>query len=372
MKILILTWRDLAHEAAGGAEVYTEQVAANWARWGIDVTLFAAAVPGRPAEELVDGYRVVRAGGRFTVYRQARRWWERQGRFEGFDLVIDMINTVPFTAHRWITDVPTVAFAHQTCEDIWKYNAPRGTATLGRRVLEPRWLRAYRDIPTMAVSASTRDALRDFGITDVTVVPEGIEPPALVELPTKEQRPTIVWCARHVPYKRPLDLIDAASRLQASIPDLQVWMIGGGPLLEQVRAAAPAGIEVLGRVSEEEKLDRMARAHVHVATSLREGWGLVVSEAAALGTPTVAYDVPGLRDSTLAAGGVVVPPTPDALVAWLPSALETWIADPIEPIPYGGAHSWEFVAQQVLHVALTKSDLARTFGPPLTVVRDAA
>jgi hypothetical protein len=69
---------------------------------------------------------------------------------------------------------------------------------------------------------------------------------------------------------------------------------------------------------------------------------------------------------------VVVPPTPDALVAWLPSALETWMADPIEPIPYGGAHSWEFVAQQVLHVALTKSDLARTFGPPLTVVRDAA
>jgi glycosyltransferase involved in cell wall biosynthesis len=224
----------------------------------------------------------------------------------------------------------------------------------------------------MAVSASTRDALRDFGITDVTVVPEGIEPPPLVELPAKEQRPTIVWCARHVPYKRPLDLIDAASRLQASIPDLQVWMIGGGPLLEQVRAAAPAGIEVFGRVSEEEKLDRMARAHVHVATSLREGWGLVVSEAAALGTPTVAYDVPGLRDSTLAAGGVVVPPTPDALVAWLPSALETWMADPIEPIPYGGAHSWEFVAQQVLYVALTKSDLARTFGPPLTVVRDAA
>lgn len=372
MKILILTWRDLAHEAAGGAEVYTEKVTANWARWGVDVTLFAAAVAGRPAEELVDGYRVVRAGGRFTVYREARRWWSRVGRFEGFDLVIDMINTVPFTAHRWITDVPTVAFAHQTCEDIWRYNAPWGAATLGRHVLEPRWLRAYRDIPTMAVSASTRDALHDFGIEDVTVVPEGFEPPTLVELPPKEARPTIVWCARHVPYKRPMDLVRAAARLRATLPDLQVWMIGGGPLLEEVRAAAPDGVEVLGRVSEDEKVDRMARAHVHVATSLREGWGLVVSEAAALGTPTVAYDVPGLRDSTLAAGGQVVPPTPDALVAWLPSALRTRMADPIEPIPYGGAHSWEFVAQQVLSVALAKAGLDACSGPLLSVVPDAA
>lgn len=372
MKILILTWRDLAHEAAGGAEVYTEQVAAIWARNGIDVTVFAAAVPGRPAEEQVDGYRVVRAGGRFTVYRQARRWWQRQGRHEGFDLVIDMINTVPFTAHRWITGVPTVAFAHQTCEDIWQYNAPIGAAFLGRHILEPRWLRAYRDVPTMAVSASTRDALQAFGIRDVTVVPEGIEPPALVELPAKEERPTIVWCARHVPYKRPLDLVEAATRLQQTIPDLQVWMIGGGPLLEQVRKAAPAGVEVLGRVSEDEKLDRMARAHVHVATSLREGWGLVVSEAAALGTPTVAYDVPGLRDSTLAAGGAVVPPTPDALVAWLPSALERWMDEHSAPIPYGGAHSWEFVAAQVLSVALAKSGLDAEHHPHLRAVDDVA
>ena len=372
MKILFLTWRDLAHPAAGGAEVYTEQVAASWARRGVDVTVFAAAVDGRPAEEMVDGYRVVRAGGRFTVYREGRRWWQRQAQHEGFDLVIDMINTVPFTAHRWIDDVPTVAFAHQTCEDIWRFNAPVGAATLGRHVLEPRWLRAYRDIPTMAVSASTRDALQRFGIKDVTVVPEGIDPPTLAVLPAKEERPTIVWCARHVPYKRPMDMVEAARRLQATIPDLQVWMIGGGPLLEEVRRAAPAGVEVLGRVDEAEKLDRMARAHVHVATSLREGWGLVVSEAAALGTPTVAYDVPGLRDSTLAARGQVVPPTPDALVAWLPSAIRTWSANPITPIPFGGAHSWEYVADQVMDVATGSAGLASPLRPALQEARHAA
>ena len=86
----------------------------------------------------------------------------------------------------------------------------------------------------------------------------------------------------------------------------------------------------------------MARAHVHVATSVREGWGLVVSEAAALGTPTVAYDVPGLRDSTRAAGGVVVPPTPDALVAWLPVGAAAVEGRAIRRSPTrGGAHSWD-------------------------------
>jgi glycosyltransferase involved in cell wall biosynthesis len=41
----------------------------------------------------------------------------------------------------------------------------------------------------------------------------------------------------------------------------------------------------------------MSRAHVLLVPGVREGWGLVVSEANAMGTPAVAYDVPGLRDS---------------------------------------------------------------------------
>ena len=125
-------------------------------------------------------------------------------------------------------------------------------------------------------------------------------------------------------------------------------MIGGGPLLDRLRAAAPAGVEFLGRVTEEVKHDLMARAHVHLATSVREGWGLVVTEAAALGTPTIAYDVPGLRDSTLAAGGVVVPPSPDALARWLSDLLPAWQQRPFAPVPFGGAHSWDDVATQLL------------------------
>jgi glycosyltransferase involved in cell wall biosynthesis len=360
VRILVLNWRDLAHPSAGGAEVYTEQVLRRWAAAGHQVTLFAAAVAGRPADEMVDGYRVLRAGGRLTVYRQAAAWWRRNGR-GAFDVVIDETNTVPFLANEWVDDgTPTVALVHQTCEEIWHHNAPFPVSVLGRYLLEPRWLRRLGRSPILAVSESTRQALARFGATDVTVVPEGFEPPGPASGnpgtgpanpgtgPAKEPTPTAVFCGRMVDYKRPRDVVAAVVVARRVLPDLRLWMVGGGPKLSDLRASAPEGVQFFGRVDESTKHDLMARAHVHLATSVREGWGLVVTEAAAFGTPTIAYDVPGLRDSTRAAGGVVVPPRPEALARWLVELLPTWQTERRERLPFGGASSWDDVASTLL------------------------
>ena len=354
LRILFLTWRDLSHPAAGGAEVYTEQVARRWAGAGHDVTVFAAAVPGLPRVSRVDGYQVVRSGSRLGVYRQARIWWDRVGSWRRFDLVIDMINTVPFSAHKWISGVPIVGFIHQTAEEVWGFNTVFPVSVLGRRVLEPRWLAGYAGRPVLAVSASTADSIARFGVTDVTVVPEGFDPPRVSPDLPKADRPTLVWCARHVPYKRPLDVIRAFSSASDRVDGLQLWMLGGGPDLQvSVDAAAGVpGVTVFGRVSEQEKFARMAAAHLHVATSVREGWGLVVTEAAAVGTPTLSYDVPGLRDSTRAARGVLVPPDPLALAHWIPPTLDRFSASGFDRMPFGGACSWDQVADEVLAAAL--------------------
>jgi glycosyltransferase involved in cell wall biosynthesis len=349
--MLMLNWRDLAHPASGGAEVYTEHVLRRWVAQGHEVTLFAAAVEGRPAEEVVDGYRVIRGGSRYTVYREAAKWYREQGRGR-FDVVIDTTNTIPFFAHEWVDDARVVGFFHQTCEEIWDHNMPPGLSHLGRYVLEPRWIRRYRDRPVIVVSDSTAQALHRFGVAGTVVVPEGFEPP---EVPTdvrKEPTPTAVFCARMIDYKRPQDVVTAVGLAREEIPDLRVWMLGGGPMLDELRASAPAGVEFLGRVSEQDKLDRMARAHVHLATSVREGWGLVVSEAAALGTPTLAYDAPGLRDSTVAAGGVLCPPSPDAMARWLVDLMPRFVSEPFAPLPFGGAHSWDEVADAVYEAAM--------------------
>lgn len=348
MRVLVFNWRDPLHPLAGGAEVYTDQVLRRWAAQGHEAVLFAAAVRGRPACEELNGYRVVRAGGRLGVYREARSWWREHGAGR-FDAVVDEVNTVPFHAHEWVDDgTAVVPLIHQTAEDVWRYNTPLPVAWLGRRVLEPRWLRRLRGLPVLAVSESTRASLQRFGLHDVTVVPEGYEPPPTALPAAKEELPTAVFCGRMVGYKRPADAARAVEIARREIPDLRIWMIGDGPELAALRAKAPAGVRYLGRVSEREKHDRLARAHVHLATSVREGWGLVVTEAAAVGTPTIAYDVPGLRDSTRAASGVVVPPKPEAMARWLVDLLPRWRREPPAPVPHGGARSWDEVARTVL------------------------
>ena len=118
-------------------------------------------------------------------------------------------------------------------------------------------------------------------------------------------------------------------------------------MLPTLKAKAPAGTTFFGRVSETKKRALMARAHVLVATSVREGWGLTVSEAALCGTRAVGYDVAGLRDSVGAAGGVLVEPQPRALAGALAQLLPAWVKD-YGPVPADvGVCSWEDVAASV-------------------------
>lgn len=312
MRILIFNWKDLAHPAGGGAEVFTEEVARALVARGHHVTLFAAAVDGRPALEVVGGVHIVRRGGRAGVYRAARRFWSKQAP-NSYDVVIDEINTRPFMTPRWIRDTPIVVLIHQLAREIWFYEAPFPLAVLGRYVLEPLWLRAYRDVPAMTVSQSSADSLtRDHGWRDVTVVPEGHTPHPVPSV-AKEAAPTVVFLGRLVRMKRPEHAIAAFRVLARDVPSAALWMIGDGPLRERLRAAAPANVTFLGRLGRDELLDRLARAHVLVATSVREGWGLNVSEAAACGTPSIGYAVPGLVDAVPASGGALVEPTPETL-----------------------------------------------------------
>jgi glycosyltransferase involved in cell wall biosynthesis len=316
MRILIFNWKDTAHPLAGGAEVYTEHAARALVLRGHEVTLFASSVAGRPGREIVGGVEIVRRGGRLGVYRQARRFWNEQpqGRF---DAVMDEINTRPFMTPRWIRGTPIVAFIHQLAREIWFYETPLPVSLLGRYVLEPWWLRAYRDVPAMTVSESSARSLVDHhGWRDVVVLPEGSSPHPIPRV-AKEAEPTVVFLGRLVAMKRPEEALHAFAILRRSHPEACMWVIGDGPLMGRLKSDAPPSVSFLGRIDSEEVLRRLARAHVLVATSVREGWGLNVSEAAACGTPSIGYDVPGLRDSVTASGGALVEPTPDSLGAAL-------------------------------------------------------
>src|SRR5262249_22128882 len=89
------------------------------------------------------------------------------------------------------------------------------------------------------------------------------------------------------------------------------------------RSPHAADIRYEGRVGQTRKRQLLQQAHVICATSIKEGWGLTVSEAASQGTPAVVYNVDGLRDSVQhEQTGLVVPATPAALAAGVLRLLE--------------------------------------------------
>jgi glycosyltransferase involved in cell wall biosynthesis len=342
VRILILNWKDLSHPAAGGAEVFTEEVARELVRREHSVTLFVSAVEGRPERETAEGVEVIRRGSRLGVYRAARGFWSSEGRGK-FDVVVDEINTRPFLTPRWVGDTPVVALIHQLAREIWFDETPFPISVVGRYGLEPWWLRTYRDVPALTVSQSSAESLRrHHGWRDITVIPEGHTAHAVPEV-AKESDPTVVFLGRLVGMKRPQDAIAAVEILARRFPAARLWLIGEGPRRRALEADAPPRVDFLGRLEHEQLIERLARAHVLVATSVREGWGLNVSEAAACGTPSIGYRAPGLVDSVPASGGALVEPNPDALGA----ALVDFFSGALELQPRLSTVPWAEVATTV-------------------------
>ncbi len=310
-RVLILNWRDIAHPKAGGAERVTHEIARRWVAWGYRVTLFSAAFPGSSAEEDVDGVRVVRRGSQTTVHWEAYRYYRGQHR-DAFDVIIDEVNTIPFFAPLYAR-CPVVMFSHQLAREVWRYEAPFPLNALGY-VAEPLYLQAYRRVPIMTVSRSTRNDLRQLGLQGpCRVIPEAIDtraPAVLPDVASKEDRLTLVFVGRVVPSKRVDHLIRALALVRRSgcrgATQARLWVIGAWDgayrrTLDQLVSTLGlrADVTFFGHVDEATKERLLARAQVFVMASVREGWGLAVTEANALGTPAVVYDVPGLRDSTI-------------------------------------------------------------------------
>jgi glycosyltransferase involved in cell wall biosynthesis len=310
-----LNWRCPRNPHAGGAEFVTHEVARRLVQRGDYVEWFSASFPGAPAEETLDGVRLVRAGRQWTVHWSAfRRYWGRLS--SSFDVVVDEVNTVPFFAPLW-SDIPTVMFIHQLAREVWWYESAFPLNAVGF-VAEPVYLRAYRNVPVLTVSESTRNDLSRLGFRgSITIIPEGVEPIS-VATAAKLKEPTFLYVGRLAPSKRVEDIVHALAYFRRDFGVGRLRLIGVGPsryTASLVKLARGLGVEdsvtFMGRVSAPEKHRLMSQSNALLMTSVREGWGLVVTEANACGTPAIVYDVPGLRDSVRhESTGLVVAPQP--------------------------------------------------------------
>ena len=307
-RVLILNWRDISHPGAGGAERVTHELARRWVTWGHQVTLFTASYPGARPEEWIDGVHVIRRGRQQTVHWEAYRHYRRALRGH-YDVVVDEVNTIPFFAPLYAR-VPVVMYINQLAREVWRYEAPFPLSTAGY-LTEPFYLRVYRHTPIMTISQSTEDDLRALGLRGSShIIPMATDTQAFERLPdleTKERSLTLCFVGRVVPSKRVDHIVSALHLLhQTGHEDARLWIVGSWDdayrrELDNLIAATGLGEHVtfFGRTDTATKEKLLARAHVFVIASIREGWGLVVTEANALGTPAVVYDVPGLRDSTV-------------------------------------------------------------------------
>ena len=190
------------------------EVAKRLAASGHEITLFTSSYSD--CRETVDGVKIVRSGGKFRFTRQAKRFYAERFRYEGFDLIIDEINTVPFFAPNFMKNGEKVlALIHQLAREYWFYETPFPVNYLGYHFLENRWLRQYIRIPTITVSESTRSDLVNLGFTNISVVPEGLNFLPLKTLPEKESIPIVVFSGRLKRAKRPDHVIKAFKIVKA-------------------------------------------------------------------------------------------------------------------------------------------------------------
>lgn len=326
MRFLMLNWRDPKNPQAGGAERVSKAYLAALAQRGHDVYWFANNYPGGIEREVIDGITVVRGGGKGTSIISAIRWYRRQ---PAFDLVIDQHHGIPWFAPWW-SRTKCVAYIHEVLGPIWKAFYPWPVSAFGR--WQERWTHwLYRNVAFWTPSESTKRALLQHSVHFVKVIPNGTDTAPLRELEPKPLRGPLrlIAVSRLAPNKRVDHAIDAISLLLKRGVDCRLTIVGTGDVEKQLRRKIADGglednIKFTGGLAEPEKNENLRQAHFLVHTSVREGWGLNVIEANAMGTPAVVYPVAGLVDSTVhdQTGIVTSTETPESLVAALEELLK--------------------------------------------------
>ncbi|HEY7047685.1 MAG TPA: glycosyltransferase family 4 protein [Jatrophihabitantaceae bacterium] len=305
VRTIFLVWRDTRHPDGGGSELYVERMASWLAANGHDVTIVCAAHPNAPRDEIREGVRFRRRGGRLTVYARALAFLlTRAGRRA--DVVVDVQNGIPFFS-ALVRRRPVFVLVHHVHREQWQIIYPGWPGRVGWWLESRVAPRVYRRCPYVTVSDATVSDLAELGVapTRIRVVRNGIDLPQPSGGGPRSARPTVCVLSRLVPHKQIEHALQAMARLQSRLPGLRLEVIGDGwwrPNLEEhARQLGVADIvRFHGHVDNRTRDAVLNRAWVLLAPSVKEGWGIAIVEAAAHGLPAVAYlSGGGVRESIL-------------------------------------------------------------------------
>lgn len=321
LRLLVLNERDPEHPQAGGAEIHVSEIFSRLVARGFSVRQLSVGFAGGAPESNHRGIQIERKRPLARYYTAIPGRLRRARADEEFDLVVDCLNKVPFYSPLY-AGVPVLAVCHHLFGDVAFEQVSRPVAAavwIAERGLP--W--AYRKTRILAISASSRDDLIARGLRpeQISISHPGFDRPR-IPVDLDRRRPCrLAYFGRLEPYKRVDLFLEAATLLVERFPELEIVVIGRGS--ERARLEAQAQrlglgerIRFLGFIPSDERDREIALARACAFPSSKEGWGLTVIEAAALGTPVVASDAPGLRDSVRhEETGLLVPPNDAAALA---------------------------------------------------------
>ena len=318
--IIALSWRDIKSPKAGGAEIHTHELlkAVNKDKYAVIHIAFSSE--GLSNAELIDQILYIRHGSYLSYILFARRIYRHY--LKQVTAVLDQCNTWRAFSPFWVKAQHRVFYIHQLTREIWHIQSKGLFAWIGEHT-ETAMLKLNRHDRVITVSKSTADDLVQAGFDRdrMLIVRNGL-PQEIISFKgsdsvhiNKEQEPVFIYVGRYARYKGINDTIEAFGLFKKDHPDAKLWIVGKPdekylsedllPLCDKHELStgrisdheSDKDITIWGFVPEEKKYELMERAHALICPSVREGWGIIISEAGFLGTPGIVYDSPGLRDA---------------------------------------------------------------------------
>lgn len=309
--ILALSWRDIRSPKCGGAEVHTYNLMKCLKEQNYKFISFAPHYNGIPDEEVDENITYIRKGNIITVIFHALCYYVKNQKH--IDFVINQCNTHNFFTRLWVPKKKRIFYIHQLTREIWDINARFPLNLIGKK-LENFSLRLNRHDYTITVSESTKQELVELGFdpNKIFIIYNAVDPQIIKdEVADKADNKDFIYVGRYSKYKGIDVAVEALGMVHEKYTDAKLRIVGKedeafieeiiSPISQKYNLTIGnndnCDIIICGFVSEEEKLRLMEKSKALLFPSIREGWGIIVSEAAARGTPSIVYNSPGARDA---------------------------------------------------------------------------
>jgi glycosyltransferase involved in cell wall biosynthesis len=345
MRIAFMSWRDLANEQAGGSEVFIDRLALALQDMGHEVAHLCGGPVGARA------YPVFSMGGTYSQYVRAPFVHYKVAR--DWDLLVDTENGLPFFSPLW-RKKPILACVYHVHSEQWAERFSPPMAAVGRFVESRIMPIVYRRVPFLTISSSTASALEDIGVARnrIRILHSGVDEPS-VAADERSVEPLFICAGRLVPHKR-IDLLLRAWDLVRPVVGGTLVVMGDGPERESLEALAGDGVIFTGRVGEDEKWRLLSQAWALIHPAHHEGWGIVIIEAAEVGTPAIGFNVPGVKDAIVnGQTGILVNLETDLVRQWIEIASDKPLRDLLSKGArrHASKFRWEQVARDFSEIA---------------------